>query len=108
MIVIAEGVQYKQWLCDVILDRYAADGSDALVLVDSNNSDRVAVATACLAGYDCKPGEGKAAIKDYSENEGMLDVLVNAGIVEDTGERFAAGHVEFPIVRVLLRKDVAE
>ena len=107
MIVIAEGIRFKSWLCDVVLAKYEADCTDALVLVDSDSSERIATATSCLNGWGFHPGEGKTAIKDYSENEGMLAVLVNAGIVEDTGERFAAGHVEFPIVRVLLREDVA-
>lgn len=109
MKIIAENIKFKQWNCDVVLDCYAADKSDALILIDHEDSERVATATCCLAGYGFNPGVGLTAIKDYSENEGMLQVLIDAGIVEDTGHRYVGGHnVEFPIVRVLKRIDVDE
>ena len=41
-------------------------------------------------------------LKDYSENEGMLDVLMQAGVVEPTGKTLLTGYVSVPIVRVLI------
>ena len=108
MKIIAENIQFKKWNCDVVLDCYAADKTDALVLIDHETSERIATATSCLAGYGFTPPPGCAAIKDYSENEGMLEALVDAGIVADTGQRFAGGRVEFPIVRILKREDIDE
>ncbi|MHB8406219.1 MAG: hypothetical protein ACYDCJ_12430 [Gammaproteobacteria bacterium] len=40
-------------------------------------------------------------IKDWSQNEGTLRSLVDAKIVEDTGETFPAGQVEAHLCRVL-------
>ena len=48
------------------------------------------------------------AIKDYSENEGVLASLVAAGIVRDTGKRVASGFVQIPICEIIapeLRED---
>lgn len=107
MKVIAENVKFRNWNCDVILDKYAADGSDALILVDHETSERIAVATTCLAAeHGALPGH--AALKTYSENEGMLEALTAAGIVEDTGARVKTGFVEVPIVRILKRSDISE
>ena len=107
MNIIAQNIRFRQWNCDVALCTYA-DGSDALVLLDHEDSERIATATCCLAGYGYRPPEGCAAIKDYSENEGMLAILIASGIVEETGQYFKAGFVEFPIVRILKRVDVSE
>lgn len=107
-IVIAENVKFKKWNCDVLLDKYAADSSDALVLVDHETSERVAVATSCLAGMGVIVPAEHAAIKDYSENEGMLNALIDAGIVELTNEMVSSGFAKFPIVRIVKRVDVDE
>lgn len=45
--------------------------------------------------------ENRVVVKDYSENEGMLDALVEAGGVEDTGQWASFGYVTAPIARVL-------
>ena len=108
MKIIAENVKFRHWNCDVILDKYAADGSDALVLIDHETSERIAVATTCLAGEGYEPAIGCAALKNYSENEWMLEALTAAGIIQDTGQRVSVGYVSVPIVRILKRTDVDE
>lgn len=60
----------------------------------------VATATSCLEVYHF--GEGQTAIKNYSENEGILDVLLTAKIVEETGELVQGDFCSFPIVKVLI------
>lgn len=58
-------------------------------------------ASANVPGVSESLPEGAAALKTYAENEGILEVLEAAGIVEDTGERIHSRYVEFPIVRLL-------
>lgn len=53
------------------------DGSTALRLVDPNGLP-IATVTVCLP--DLTPPEGVILVRDYSENEGMADVLERFGI----------------------------
>lgn len=41
-------------------------------------------------------------IKNWSENEGVLDELVRLGIVEDTGLRVPTGFVEAAVCKLLV------
>ena len=41
-----------------------------------------------------------AAIKDYSENEGILKSLIEQGIVEKTTSYISSGYVEIPVVKI--------
>ena len=44
-------------------------------------------------------------IKNFAENEGMVDALVAAGILVDTGEKVESGlWVEFPVCRLLVEE----
>ena len=45
--------------------------------------------------------EGEIFIKDYSENEGVLDFLENEGIVKRTGAFVRRGFVEIKIAKLI-------
>ena len=47
-------------------------------------------------------GENEIFIKNWSENEGVLEALVKAGIVEDTGQTVPTGFVEANVCRLLI------
>lgn len=51
-----------------------------------------------------KDGDGKGlyAIKDYSENEGILEAMVKANLVELTGNAFPSGFVILNEVKLLV------
>ena len=74
------------------------NGRTAWILVDSNG-DRYAVATVNISEADVP--EGHVLIKNWSENEGMLEALVDAGIVKDTGSTISSGFVKANICEVL-------
>jgi hypothetical protein len=40
-------------------------------------------------------------IKNYSENEGIIEMLIKEGIVEKTGRTVPSGMVDVPICRIL-------
>lgn len=96
--------------CGAYETRYPdhAGGGRAIVLAHGDpeagrdeDHEMLAVATVNVRGVsETLPGD-RVVIKDYSENEGMLAALVEAGVVEDTGERAAFGYVSAPIVRIL-------
>lgn len=46
--------------------------------------------------------QGHIFIKNWSENENVLDFLINNHIVQDTGKRIKSDFVEIPVVKVLI------
>ena len=94
--------KFKQWSCWVKLERYPADNSIAIRLIDENDSSPIAIATVCLIQHGLTPPEGHCYIKNYSENKGILDALTEAGVVEPTGETVSFGYVEAHVCRVLI------
>ena len=88
-------VRFKEWDCKVLVKQYDNNGRIVLQLVDSETSAPIATATVNMP--DEYLAETEVLIKDYSENEGMLAALVEAGIVTDTGQKVNSGFVQIPI-----------
>ena len=72
-------VRFKQWDCIIGKGKYG-NGRIALQLIDANDGSMVAVATVNLPDVELNPGE--IIIKNYSENEGMLNTLYEAKLKE--------------------------
>lgn len=70
-------MKFKHWDCNIKIGYYA-NGNTAIQLFGKEDHEPVATATINL--YEKLP-QNQAYIKDYSENEGMLEVLMEAGIV---------------------------
>jgi hypothetical protein len=92
-----KAMRYKDWDCNVQVTRYT-NGQAALVLVGREGGELIAKASTCC-NIDLK--EDETAIKVWTENEGMLEALVSAGVVVDTGARVECGWSEAPIVKIL-------
>jgi len=60
-----------------VMNRYA-NGQNAIQLVDS---DGMPFMTASVA-HDINIADDEVIIKNYSENEGILEALIEAGIIE--------------------------
>lgn len=96
--------------CLIERSKYAANNQISLHLIAADTEhnklidvfpgEPIATCTVCLPEY--KFEEKETAIKDYSENEGMLQFLVENGIVKDTHKVTYSGYVTIPIVEVLL------
>ena len=89
--VVFDGVK-----CDVKFEKYG-NGRTAIVLVD--DGEDYAIASVNMVNEPL--ADGYAFIKDYSENEGMLDALVKAKIVQPTGRMVDSGFVTIPEVKIL-------
>lgn len=76
------------------------DGNDALCAYDSETGEPFATFTSNLEGVLLS--EGFAAFKTYSENEGMIEQLVEQGVVELTGRTVNNGFASFPIGKILI------
>lgn len=79
-------VKFSQWNCETWWSTYRANGDLALVLVPDHPQDvplhsreTVAVASVCIA--ERPVGRDYVWVKDYSENEGMHQALVAAGVI---------------------------
>ncbi len=87
-------VTFQNWRCDVVLGRYS-NGRLSIQLFDCFSGHPVGRATVNIPEYCLE--EREVIIKDYAENEGMLEALVEAGIVEPSGRlvtiRCATAHV---------------
>ena len=96
-------VKFKKWNCIVEKKQYI-NGRIALMLTDEETGEPVATASVNIEEYRMSDRSKKdhTFIKDYSENEGMLEALIKAGIVEHTGLQFPIGFVKASLVKVLI------
>ncbi len=91
-------VKFLGWSCDVLKKQYY-NGRIALALVDSFDGEPVATATVNMPEIDL--AEDEVIIKNYSENEGILEVLTAAGIVQPTGRIVESGFVTMEICKLV-------
>lgn len=75
-----------------------ANGQTRIQLFDKE--DGLPYATATVAIEDGLLKEGEVAIKDYSENEGVLDSLVEAGIVDHPHAFIQSSYVKIPVCKL--------
>lgn len=75
------------------------NGRTALELIDSTDGEPVMVATVNVP--DIPLEENEVIIKDYSENEGVLDCLIKEGIVSKPKRHISTGFVLCPVVDLL-------
>jgi len=88
-------VTFKQWECYAHGAYYPNDRM-AIMLKEVGTNEPVATATVNLPDYDI-PDE-TAFIKDYSENEGMVQSLIDADIIYP----FLVGHAKSGYVDIPL------
>jgi len=91
-------VKFLQYNCRVCITKYANDRI-AIQLFDVE--DNSSVATASINLPDIKLEKDEVIIKDYSENKGLLQVLLDAGIVEKTGKSANVGFVTVEICKLI-------
>lgn len=78
-------IKFKQWNCTIVASHYlipathtvSHDKRKAIILVENN--EVIAVATVNMPDYPCE--ENQVYIKNYSENEGMLQTLIDNNII---------------------------
>lgn len=92
-------VQFKEYKCRVKMGLYE-NGRRAMQLVDAETGEPVLTATSNLVN-EPNLGQNQAFIKNYSENSGILDVLIAAGVVKDTGVRVMHHYCKYPLVDIL-------
>ncbi len=77
---------------------YERDGSLALSAKCAATGEKVLTFTVNVPGITLGPGE--LLIKDWSENEGALDFLLENDLVESTNRAVLTGYAMAPVVRM--------
>lgn len=91
--------KYKTYQVYLKFDRYRNNGRTCIELREAQTHEPVMVASVNLVDAPLESGE--IIIKDYSENEGVLDFLISNGIVGRPKRWFSSGWVTVPVVDLL-------
>jgi len=89
-------IKFKQWECAVIFLSYG-NGRTAISLDEVGTGEPIAVASVNLP--DATINEDEVIIKNWSENEGVLEALVEAGIVTPLRKLFT-GFVQADVCKL--------
>lgn len=87
-------VKFKQWNCNVKEGEYSNERI-ALWLEEIETGEYIAKATVNVIEDNTSPDE--VIIKDYSENEGMYESLLKAGIITEAHRFVYTGNVKCPV-----------
>lgn len=85
----------------VVIGKYQKPTNIAIVLYDAHGLPYMRASS--NPEYTLEKGE--VAIKDWSENRGILEALIEARIVEDTGATIPSGFVDLILCRLLIKGD---
>jgi hypothetical protein len=92
--------------CTVIKDKYSNNGRIALELVAAKDTqDMCKGEPMCMASINLPEvalAPDEVIIKDYSENEGILKLLLRAKVVKCTGRLAQTGFVTAPVCKCLI------
>jgi hypothetical protein len=94
-------IKFKNWDCILVQTKYGNNDRIALILEDANGgASPIATATINLINQPLEANE--VIIKDYSENEGMYNTLLKAGVIGEVKRRVPSGWVEGLVCDYLL------
>ena len=96
----ARQVVFRGWTCRIERGTYGATRRIALQLTDCTDGEPVAVASVHMPDISLAPDE--VVIKDYSENEGMLDALVATGVISPPLRTILLQYVTLYVCRCLI------
>ena len=72
-------VKFKNWNCIIEWDIYLENDNIAIKLLDEKTKDLIAIATTNTSE---ETDWTKIQVKDWSENRGMWEALVDSGVIE--------------------------
>jgi len=91
--------QHKGYTLSVEMTRYAGNDRQAIQLIDTEDGDLYCTATVNMPDMDL--GDNEVAIKNWSENEGILECLQANGVVGAVKRRMPTGFVYVDVVDLL-------
>ncbi|MES2566997.1 MAG: hypothetical protein V4565_09035 [Bacteroidota bacterium] len=91
-------VKFQKWICFIEMGIYP-NGRKAIELINARSGEPVLVATINVP--EICINEDEVIIKNYSENEGILDALIGAEIISRPVRIIQTGLIESPICKLL-------
>src|SRR6185369_17090904 len=91
-------VKFMKTKCNVVFGKYA-DGATSIRLFDEKGEP---FCTATVSLEHAVPGDGYVFIKDWSENEGVLNALIDAKVITGALDRYPAGYAAADLCRLLV------
>lgn len=88
-------VEFAGFKCEIMIQKYGT-GNPAVRLLDAEDGMPVVVATTNVDGLD----SDEIAIKDYSENEGVYNALLDAGVIFPKHRELSTGYVTVPVCKL--------
>ncbi len=92
-------VTFLGFKCNVEVKRFG-NNRPALVLTDAEDGSPVARVSVNLP--EVEMADNETGIKNWSENEGLLEILVEGGVVSEPNRYAESGHVRVPICTILI------
>lgn len=92
-----------KWNCIVEFGRYGNNNRTAIELMDKFTREHIMTCTTNLPKEDL--ADTSVAIKNYSENEGILDKLIEAGVIAKPHALVQSGFVKIPICKLLVNPE---
>lgn len=93
-------VKFLNYNCVVELLKYSTNNRTAIELTDTEDGAPVCIATINVnEDLGSKEGEENVVIKNYAENQGVLEVLVEAKVISKPIGTTSQG---FPICKLLI------
>ena len=92
-------IKFQDWNCLLEFGEYQNNGRTAITLIDENDGSPITTATINMPNVSLNDDE--VIIKDYSENEGILNALLINGVVELTGKSVDTGFVNCEICKLI-------
>lgn len=86
----------------VHFSRYVANDSICIYLLKSG--ENYGVATTCVPEIPIDVNE-EVIIKDYSENEGVMQAMIDSGIISKPVREAEGNFVSFPVCKLLKKPD---
>lgn len=90
---------YGEYNIDIKMSKYK-NGQNRMDFIDSEDGFPVLVASVAV---EQNLEQDEIAIKNYSENEGVLDFLINEGIVTSFCRNISSGFVKIPVYKLKLQ-----
>jgi hypothetical protein len=101
MIIKNFATRYIKGDMRVVLTKYAANGATAILLRDAETDEPLAVATVNVPPHSTAT---HVLVKSYSENEGMEQALIAAGVVGPRLELIPAGYTTVTKHELLMKQ----
>lgn len=96
--VLKEGLEYNNQKVKCVLTKYVEPQNNALLLLTDEDEDFAV----CSVNLDFLLKENQVFIKNYSENTGMLNFLIENNIVTEPIRFIKSGFVSVPVCNLIL------